>query len=70
MADIEQYQASGWTAAMIASETSKDVALEIISRMELVEEHCDQVDWEDICSNFGGKEKLLAAIYANDNLSA
>ncbi len=70
MASIACYQSGGWTAAAVASETNKEVALEIISRLELSEDNCKPSDWKALSESFGGSNKLLSSIYSNDNQHA
>lgn len=66
MADKEQNQVAGWSAAAIAAETSEHAALEIINRMELAEEYCDPTDWQSLSQAFGDAERLTTAIYSYD----
>lgn len=66
MADIKQYQVTGWNAAAIASHESLEAAKLIIEMMSLDETHCDESDWETLVEKFGGLESLLKGIYQND----
>lgn len=60
--DFEQHWASGWNAAAIAVNVSKDAAIAIIEQMELTEEDCDEHDWETLSNAFGSEENLRLVI--------
>jgi hypothetical protein len=64
-ADKEPYQVAGWNAAAIAAETSKQAAVEIIVRMELLEDSCDDSVWASLVESFDCVDKLMTAIYVN-----